>query len=104
MSTRFSQSMEMSRLRGTGLPKPSRETRLSGANADREKLSFLVQLTTCRMGNLTRLIHTLVSLSMEKSRLTRDGTAKPVSRDQILKHARGQRNIHFSYSADHEQD
>ena len=38
------------------------------------------------------------------SRLTRDGTAKPVSRDQILRHARGQGNIHFPCSADHEQD
>ena len=38
------------------------------------------------------------------SRLTRDGTAEPVSRDQILRHARGQRNIHFPCSADHEQD
>ena len=28
-------------------------------------------------------------------RLTRDGTAEPVSRDQILRHARGQGNIHF---------
>ena len=37
------------------------------------------------------------------SRLTRDGTAKPVSRDQILRHARGQGNIHFPCSADHEQ-
>ena len=44
------------------------------------------------------------SLSMEMSRLTRDGTAEPVSRDQILKHARGQGNIHFPCSADHEQD
>ena len=33
------------------------------------------------------------SLSMEMSRLTRDGTAEPVSRDQILRHARGQGNI-----------
>ena len=41
---------------------------------------------------------------MERSRLTRDGTAKPVSRDRILRHARGQENIHFPYSADHEQD
>ena len=56
------------------------------------------------MGNLTRLIHTLASLSMEMSRLTRDGTAEPVSRDQILRHARGQRNIHFPCSGDHEQD
>ena len=36
------------------------------------------------------------SLSMEMSRLTRDGTAEPVSRDQILRRERGQGNIHFS--------
>ena len=40
----------------------------------------------------------------EMSRLTRDGTAEPVSRDQILRHARGQGNINFLCSADHEQD
>ena len=34
----------------------------------------------------------------------RDGTAEPVSRDQILRHERGQGNIHFSCSADHVQD
>ena len=44
------------------------------------------------------------SLSTEMSRLTRDGTAEPVLRDQILRHERGQRNIHFSCSADHVQD
>ena len=38
------------------------------------------------------------------SRLTRDGTAELVSRDQILRHARGQGNVHFPCSADHEQD
>ena len=38
------------------------------------------------------------------SRLTRDGTAEPVSRDQILRHARGQGNIPFPCLADHEQD
>ena len=38
------------------------------------------------------------------SRLTRDGTAEAVSRDQILMHERGQGNIHFPCSADHEQD
>ena len=32
---------------------------------------------------------------MEMSRLTRDGTAEPVSRDQILRHARGQGNTNF---------
>ena len=38
------------------------------------------------------------------SRLTRDGTAEPVWRDQILGHARGQGNINFPCLADHEQD
>ena len=38
------------------------------------------------------------------SRLTRDGMAEPVSRDQILRLARGQGNINFPCSADHEQD
>ena len=41
---------------------------------------------------------------MVMSRLTRDGTAEPVSRDQILRHERGQGNIHFFCSADHVQD
>ena len=41
-------------------------------------------------------VSTRFSLSMEMSRLTRDGTAEPVSRDQILRHARGQGNIIFS--------
>ena len=38
------------------------------------------------------------------SRLARDGTAEPVLQDQILRHVRGQGNIHFPRSADHEQD
>ena len=38
------------------------------------------------------------------SRLTRDGTAELVSRDQNLRHARGSGNVHFPCSADHEQD
>ena len=51
------------------------------------------------------LVSTRFSLSMEmKSRLTWDGTAEPVSRDQILRRERGQGNIHFPSSADHEQD
>ena len=32
------------------------------------------------------------------------GTAEPVSRNQILRGARGQENIYFPCSADHEQD
>ena len=38
------------------------------------------------------------------SRLARDGTAEPVSQDQILRRERGQGNIRFPCSADHEQD
>ena len=38
------------------------------------------------------------------NRLTRDGTAQPVSRDQILRCERGQGDVYFPCSADHEQD
>ena len=38
------------------------------------------------------------------SRLTRDRTVEPVSRDQILRHARVQENINNLCAADHEQD
>ena len=41
-------------------PKLSSGTKLSGANRHREILFFLVELTTSRNGNLTRLIHTLL--------------------------------------------
>ena len=49
-------------------------------------------------------VSTRFSLSMEMSRLMRDGTAKPVSRCQILRRKRGQGNSHLPCSADHEQD
>ena len=39
-----------------GLPKPSRETKFSGANGDRKIYIFPLQLTTSRIGNLTQLI------------------------------------------------
>ena len=45
--------------REAGLPNPSRETKFSGANGDRQLFIFPVQLTTSRIGNLIRLIHTL---------------------------------------------
>ena len=38
------------------------------------------------------------------SRLTREGTAEPVLRDQIIRHERGQGNSNRLCSADHEQD
>ena len=46
--------MEISRLN------PSRETKFSGTHGDRGIFIFPVQLTTSRIGNLTRLIHTLL--------------------------------------------
>ena len=76
-------------------------------------LTFPVQLITSRrIGNLTRLIPTLLLYVMTIhtayiytiSRLTRDGTAEPVSRDQIFRRERGQGNVYFPCSADHEQD
>ena len=40
---------------------PSRETKFSGANKNREIFTFFsVQLTTSRIGNLTRSIDTLL--------------------------------------------
>ena len=41
---------------------------------------------------------------MKMSMLTRDETAESFSRDQILRHARGQGNIFCPCSVDHEQD
>ena len=38
------------------------------------------------------------------SRLARDGTAELVSRDRILRRERGQGNVYFPCSADHDQD
>ena len=52
---RFSLSMEMSRLTRD----ETDGTKFYGANGDREKIIFLVQLTTSRVGNLTRLVLTL---------------------------------------------
>ena len=43
-----------------GRPNTSRETKFSGSNRDRNIFIFPVQLTTSRIGSLTRLIHTLL--------------------------------------------
>ena len=49
-------------------------------------------------------VSTRFSLSMEMSRLTRDGTAEPDSRDKILRREQGQGKNNFPCSADHVQD
>ena len=45
------------------MPNPSRETKFSGADGDREIFIFSDQLTTCRIGNLTGLIH-IISINI----------------------------------------
>ena len=42
------------------LNRPSRETKFSGTYGDRGIFIFPVQLTTCRIGNLIQLVHTLL--------------------------------------------
>ena len=68
------------------------------------RMAFLNKWTPPRNSGGIHLVSTRFSLSMEMSRLTRDETAEPVSRDQILRREREQGNIIFSCSADHEQD
>ena len=55
VSTRFSLSVEIERGDAGRKPNPSRETKFSAANGDREKNIIPVQLTTSRIGNHTRL-------------------------------------------------
>ena len=50
------------------------------------------------------VLATRFNLGMEMSRLTRDGTAETVPRDQTLRRERGQGNINFLCSTDHEHD
>ena len=54
------QQQQQQQQRGTGRLNPSRETKFSGTYGDRGIFIFPVQLTTSRIGNLTRLIHTLL--------------------------------------------
>ena len=49
-------------------------------------------------------VRTRFILSMEMSGLTRDGTAEPVSRNQIPRHEREQEFLFLPCSADHDQD
>ena len=70
---------------------------------------FIVLVRACRVVICCSVFILLLlyrfSLSMEMSRLTRDGTAKPVLRDQILRREeRGQGIINFPCSADHVQE
>ena len=72
---RFSLRMEMSRLTRDGTVEPVSRDQILRHVRGQGIFIFPVQLTTSRIGNLTRLIHTLLY--------------------QILRHARGQGNIIF---------
>ena len=52
----------MSRLTRDGIAEPVSRDQCSGANTDRETFIFAVQQTTCRIGNLTQLIHALLAI------------------------------------------
>ena len=51
---------------------------------------------------IERILVSKHEIEPEYGRLTRDRTAEPVSRDQILRRERGEGNIHILCSADHE--
>ena len=54
--------------------------------------------TTAEIGRNPVSKHQIQPEGMEMSRLTRNGTAEPVSRDQILRRERRQGKIHFPCS------
>ena len=56
------------------------------------------------MGSNSMSKHQIQPRVWRMSRLARDGTTDPVSLDQIITRKRGQGNIDFPLSADHEQD
>ena len=65
---------------------------------------FLARSVPCCCRKSGRTLRTGFSLSLKTSRLMRDGTAKLVSGDQILRREREQGNIYTPCSVDHEQD
>ena len=66
---------------------------MNGPRYPAPRLEIIVFVLSPRYINNIRF-----SLSMEKKRLTRNGTAEPVSRDQFLRHELGQGNIDFPCS------
>ena len=88
MSTRFSLSMEMSRLTRDGTAEPVSRDQILRHARGQGNIIFPVQLTTSRIGNLTRLIHTLLYVmtihrdgSMRRRRLLRGANARLLKRD-----------------------
>ena len=71
VSTRFSLNMENEKADAgrDETAEPVSRDQISGANGDREIFTFPVQLATSRIGNLTRLIHTLLYVMTIRARL-----------------------------------
>ena len=115
---------------GTGLPNPSRETKFSGANGDREIFIFPVQLTRSRIGNPQPYpvdpypcymwwpyntpprktgeipwVSTEFSPSIcnEQADAGRDGRNRLARPNSLARTGTGKMN-HFPSSTDHEQD
>ena len=63
---------------------------------------ILLGTVEARLVNVKKTTTTATSWIMSK--LTRDGTAEPVSRGQSLRRVRGPRNLHFPCSANLKQD
>ena len=80
--------------------KPPKSRISTSKTSNKVLLLVLISLFTSNANNARRRVThiTTTSFNTEMSRLTRDGTAEPVSRDQILRHARGQGNVHFPCS------
>ena len=74
------------------------------ADHEQDWQPYLVDTYSAQCDDYTYIYVYIFSLSVEMSRLTRDETAEPVSRDQILMRERGEGNVHFPCSADHERD
>ena len=97
-------------LRFTGGPVPadSRQGNAIGTQLRGDPINTGTDLPSSRKSGgipYNYSVSTRFSLSTEmSSKLTRDGTSEPVSKDQILRRERGQGNVHFLCSADHEQD
>ena len=105
----------MSRLTRDGTAEPLSRDQILRHARGQGNIIFPVQLTTSRIGDLTRLIHTLLYVMTIHTymhtyilyegecrkeggmtrRLTRDGTAEPVARDDILWRERGQEKCNF---------
>ena len=102
----FSLSMERSRLTRDGTAESVSRDQILRREWGQGNIHFPCSADHEQIGSLIRLIHTLAICEDHTymSRLTQDGTAEPVSRNQIFRREWEQGNIHFPCSADHEQD